>query len=611
MTQPFWKMTPIKHNIKNTSLNRLDAIFERQQSDTGARQLYATSAFLYAVIKYVSQAVESVPLKVTNESGDEVPLDALPFKLTIGKQEVSLSQFLRTGSISRNITGTWYGLKLSPQGVNVQNGVLVAPENFTGLTELRYFDPSTVTTKVATDGRGLVGFNRQLNGENAVIPVTDDGRSAMFYSWEPGLSETAPGIAPAKAAISESELLNQVIDALLGIYRNGAINHFMVSGDLAGSTDEEIARVKTSLIRQLYNRARGRDQISVISKEMNITQLNSAVKDWAVPEIEQSAKTLICDVFGVDLLLIESFRSSNKSTLVETSQRFVNGTLKSLVDDMLSALNTQWLSLFGLKAIAQYESMSVNQEDEEQRATALATLVSAGMALSNAKLTLGYTDPDGYDPSLDGAPTSTQQPAQATPEDTDEPPEETGEDMKRAELAQYKAYMKRHAAAVKSGKKRPFIFHRHTEGEAAFIRFTEEEQVSEPEPVKAKPLFTEDDIKYFDSILDKAWAIENTTKAAPMPQPVNVSLNMAELPTPQVTVNIPEQAAPVVNVTVPEAVTEVTVNVPEQPTQAAPDVVVNVDMPIIARERMVTKRGRDGELTGTESITEFDYKDGE
>lgn len=613
MTQSSYKMVNIPSSIKGVSFSSLDFIRGTDNStDSTARQLHATSAFLYAVIEYVARAVESVPLKITTTDGEEVEEKDLPFKLTIGKQAVSLSEFLRVGSMSRNITGTWYGLKLSPQGVNLQDGFLVAPENFTGLTELRYFDPSTVTTRVSSSGAGLTGFNRKLNGEQAIIRVGDDGNSAMFYNWQPSLSEVSPGVPPAQAAISESELLNQVIDALLGIYRNGAINHFLVSGDLAGADDDEIKRVKTNLIKQLYNRARGKDQISVVSKELTITQINSDIEKWAVPEVEMSAKTLICDVFGVDLVLVESFRSSNKSTLVETSQRYVNGALKSLLNSMLSALNKQWFSLFGLEATAQYEAMSVNQEDEEQRATALVTLVAAGMALQNAKLTLGYTDPDGYDPSLDGAPTSTttttttgRQPKN----ETDEPPEETGEDMKRAELARYRRY-------TKGDNKRPFIFHHHTKGEAAFIRFSEgeQEQKAEPVPIKVQPFFTDEDrdfMKTFHDATDKAWAIENAMKAAPMPQPVNVTMNMADLPVPQVNIIEAERPAPIVNVAAPIVnVAAPIVNV--APTaQDQPDVVVNVDMPIIARERMVTKRGINGELIGTESETEFDYKGGE
>jgi hypothetical protein len=115
-------------------------------------------------------------------------------------------------------------------------------------------------------------------------------------------------------------------------------------------------------------------------------------KDLAMPELLLAVRQQIAVAAGVPQTMLED--AANYATATEHHQAFYTETVVPEAVIIQAALNRQIFEPAGLRVVLDWQSLDIFQEDEAERAAALAQLTTAGVPLDLAMEMLGMELPN-------------------------------------------------------------------------------------------------------------------------------------------------------------------------------------------------------------------------
>ena len=350
-----------------------------------AQQAYEHVPLIYRAVKLRCDSLTAVPVYVRNKAGDDVDWPFVtPLANLIWQTEAAL-----LGS------GKAVILKLS---------------NRVRTLDLQWVNPFTVS--VSYDG-GILRFNQRgtVWDETQVVYIKE-------FSFSDDLTS---GVSAIDAAMEDAALLRFQTRFSSYFFEHGAMPIVLINAD-GIIDDEEKGRIQNYFTR-LASGVGNAFRTLVTRTKLNTNVVSQDIDKMAMPELYDQSVKNIAHAFGlpVNMLLGDDNYASSESHNLQYWEQTIKPRARLIAD----AFNRQLLNPMKLELDFAFDEMSIFQEDEEQRAGAYSTYVSAGMKPSIAAQLMGLDLPEGITPEMldpepepEPAPVIIQQPEDKEPERT-------------------------------------------------------------------------------------------------------------------------------------------------------------------------------------------------
>jgi HK97 family phage portal protein len=249
----------------------------------------------------------------------------------------------------------------------------------------RWLLPSTITPKYDAM-KGLTHFERRVNGEAQQLEVAD-----IVYVWAPKLDgEIGPGKGWVSGILTESGIATYMNKFASEFFQRGAMPGTLLSVEGNPSRDE-LDRLEQWWRRMLQGVKRAWETVAVKATVKPVV-IGYPTKDLAMPQLLQAVRQQICVAAGVPQTMLED--AANFATASEHHQAFYSETVVPSATIIQATLNRQIFEPAGLRMVLDWQSLDIFQEDEAERAAALAQMTTAGVPLDLAMEMLGMELPN-------------------------------------------------------------------------------------------------------------------------------------------------------------------------------------------------------------------------
>lgn len=349
--------------------------------------LYATSVMVYACANLRARAVASVPLKLVDAAGEDVPqAEPLARVLKAGLREV-----MRRSELAIY----FWGRNLLYKRRNV----------FGAAVGLRWLNP-TLWTPETSYGRGLQGFriygamqDQERIAAGMLIPPKDG-----VYLHLVDFADDFDGVAPAEVAFLEAGLEVEMATTAVSFFRNRAIPALIlqpaketVAGDGQAFQPEKPNVDKlTDFLRRVVKGARNAGRTVVQPVRWEAVTLQQNFKDVAMSDLSQETRRSIAIASEVPYELVVP-TASNYAQLYDTRLGWYEGWVRPQVEwycegfteQLAAEVNPDW------QIVPDFESVAALKEDAAARQNRVTARVQAGLLdLGRAQRELGDDEPD-------------------------------------------------------------------------------------------------------------------------------------------------------------------------------------------------------------------------
>ena len=378
-----------------------------------AEASYSLNGWLRRCVDVRAAAISALPwalFRGENQitDSDDPDIDGLPWLPT-------LSSMIAQTEAAMTIVSTAYWFKVTNRGRRIN--------------ELRWFAPNTMTP-VWDKRAGLVNFERKLGEEKIIIAPED----IVYFNIPNPLHETEPASSPVKAALQDVGVLHAYGAFAQQYFQRGAIKATLLTVD-GNPPPAEKDRLKAWWQRAFGGLSQAFNT-EVVSAAVNPVVIGEGISELSSTELSTEKREAISTALGVPHSLVMS-NASNFATAEADRLNFYDMTILPSARNIEQAMNKQLFEPLGYRLRFLPEAMSIYQENEEQRAGALAQYVNAGFSLAVAAQILGIALPEGMEyEDLEPDPIivepSTQEPEDEA-DDVDDAPEDAQATQKRQE----------------------------------------------------------------------------------------------------------------------------------------------------------------------------------
>ena len=347
--------------------------------------------YLYRAVDLRANAVASVPWSIYPATGDTPlwdsaepipPQNLVPF--------VTMPDLLYRTEAALCIGARAYWFK---------------ERNRVRLTGLRWLDPFTM--EPVWTPRGLAGFKRHVNGNTQTLLPED-----VAYLWLGGLSETEPRPAPAQAAASAANVIYNTAQFAKAYFERGAVRAGLltVEGQPLPTERERLKNWWSRFMSGIGNAFNA----EVVSAAVQYVPVGEGLAELGNQALIAEQREDIATALGVPHSLVMS-NAANYATARQDAQSFYETTVVPQTQLIERQLNAQVFGPAGLRLKFRPQALDVFQQDENERATAFAQYVGAGLKPSIVAQMLGLDLPEGVtyedlDPDPAPAPVVVTQP---------------------------------------------------------------------------------------------------------------------------------------------------------------------------------------------------------
>ena len=352
--------------------------------------IYATVAYLYRCVDVRANALLAMPWSIYRGDTEVVrhDVDKWPKELAAFQ---SLEELLWQTEAALCLVSEAYWYKRRSR---------------LGVTNVRWLDPSTMSPVWGVDS--ITAFKRQVGVATSMLSVED-----VVYLRMAGTSETMPRPAPAQAALSAAGVLYNVNEFASAFFKRGAIKATLLTVE-GNPPPAERERLKSWWQRFMtgINKAFAAE---VVSAAVTPVVVGEGLAELTNTELTATEREEIATALGVPHSLVMS-NAANYATAEADRLTFYDMTVVPQANAIARQLNSQLFAPAGMRFEWHPQEMQIYQVDENERASAFATYVNAGIKQSIAAQMLGLNLPEGVTPEdLDPEPQPQQ--LQQAPQD--------------------------------------------------------------------------------------------------------------------------------------------------------------------------------------------------
>lgn len=397
---------------------------------TRAAELYRQTAWLYSVITKRGAGVQSIP-RVLKKGQTKVSESDLPFKFDIG-------DLMRRSSIALDLYAKAY--------------LLVVRNQFKPL-KVRWLYPESIELKI-DEVRGLEGFKRTVGakdypyGYDQAKDISPDG---LTWIWATGMPEVGPGIPKADVAKYPAMVLRAIDQHTTKFFSSAAIGQIYFTSKNVPLKSER-NRFRKWAKRMLFKGLETAFSAEVFGSDLTPHKLSTDPADLAMSDLDADNRRDVSAIFDTpEALITGEAGGMSRATLDRITSNWLLGPVMQQATLIVDSYNHHILHPAGYELTLNPENLSVNQEEEKQRATAVSMYINAGF---NPKWVAGALGLDGPAdvPMMAPKPVMLPSvlPAPSEPEPDSEPAEDDNDkSIERARLRRW----------IKNGKHLKRAFH--------------------------------------------------------------------------------------------------------------------------------------------------------
>lgn len=353
------------------------------------------SAWYVANLVRRANATASIPRVIRNQSGDEVAEADLPVQVRGG-----LHKAFWQASMALDRYGAAYWLHQRTRG----GGGIV-----------KWCSPWTVELDYDASNNELRSLRRRLNGQGYVQYQYDDMQeiaesaqgNRLAWVWSLGLQEIGVGLRLEKYAELPASLLTASDVLMKNVMDSGAILPHWISAE-TNPPKAEKDRLLSRIRRTLFRGSKSGSAVEVFPKSLEAKQIGTAPKDLAMGEVDDANMTDVSAVMQTPRMLLNPDVGANRALLDRVTGNWINDSIVPHAQHVANALNHHIFDLYGLKVELTPQALTINQEEERQRATAFSQYVASGMNPEVAAQLLGLSIPDDKPLMIETAPPEPQ-----------------------------------------------------------------------------------------------------------------------------------------------------------------------------------------------------------
>lgn len=240
------------------------------------------------------------------------------------------------------------------------------------IVELQYISPHTITPKLGAEG--VQSFERNMNGRVEKISPDD-----IMYFWLPD-SDVELGLpltTPMSGALTASELLASMA-ATMKIYGDrGFVPAYI--GNVKGMPNrDEKEKAEAYLTRFLRGAYKSIVKL-VNSESLDLIRVGAGMEELkgVYTEIQKQAIEDIASAFGIPAALFMSDKSYASEVKPLIKSWYESSVFITIYQTIEETFNAQLLNRFGVRMQFKPEALSIFQEDENERSSAVTAYTNA------------------------------------------------------------------------------------------------------------------------------------------------------------------------------------------------------------------------------------------
>ena len=271
------------------------------------------------------------------------------------------------------------------------------------LESLRWWAASTVEPVYDTTAPdGIRAFKRKVGNTTQTI----DRDNVIYYRLPNPLHETLPGASPVAAALADAGVLYNVAKFASAFFERGAIKATILT--IEGTAQQAERERLKSWWENFMTGIRNAWGSSVVNAAVKPVVVGEGISELSNNALTAEKREAIGTTLGIPHSIVMS-NAANFATSQQDALNFYDMTVIPSARLISYAMNRQLFRPLGLRFEWKPQEMSLYQEDEEQRATALMHYVTAGFPLYIAAEILGVNLPDNMEYADLGAMMAEQQ----------------------------------------------------------------------------------------------------------------------------------------------------------------------------------------------------------
>jgi hypothetical protein len=370
---------------------------------------------------------QSIPRRIM-QGGNEV--DELPF-------DCDLDSLIWQASYALDLIGAAY-FGIVYRGASVEG--------------MRWYDPRSITPLYdKTGARGLLGFQRQVGNSKIVWQydekskrVIPDRHGGLGWVWALGLNETGSGKPLDEWAGLPDKLLRQADELMESLFDRGAVAQHLITAE-HNPGDPEKSRIKSLLQRVFFGGTSTANSVEIFNQGLSVEKVGTDPDDLALETVNEGNMADIGAILDTPSMLLNPDTGANRALLDRVTANWLNYTVMPHAQRIISAINFHVLEPLGYMIELNPSSMTIEQEEERQRAQAWTLYVSNGVNPETAAAMLGLDIPEGME-FMSDEPVVSQDPVTIEVEEDDADDmddEDESEDRKAVEIAKCRKYYKK------------------------------------------------------------------------------------------------------------------------------------------------------------------------
>ena len=241
------------------------------------------------------------------------------------------------------------------------------------LVSLQYVSPHTITPSIGVNG--LQYFTRTTN-KGAVQKIQPEG---LIYFWLPDsdVEIGAPLTSPMSDALIASELLASMSTTMKIYGDRGFVPAYI--GNVKGMPNPEEKKKAENYLTRFLRGAYSSVVKLINSESLELVRVGAGMEELkgAYTEIQQQAIEDIGTAFGIPAALFMSDKSFASEVNSLTRTWYETSTFITIYHTVEEVFNEQVFKPYGVRMQFKPETLSVFQDDENQRASAVSAYTAA------------------------------------------------------------------------------------------------------------------------------------------------------------------------------------------------------------------------------------------
>lgn len=357
-----------------------------------------------------------------------------------------------------------------------QAALLLAGASFTfkervgrNVKALRWLNPFTMRVQWDKEQQRRLYFQQTDSARYPASGYWTDDDILFIREFSPS-DDVGIGTSAAQVAMQSASLSYALTYFAANFFENGAMPVTTVSV-IGAMQKAERERIEGFFKRALSGVAQS-FRVLALNQDVKVQTTQNPLKDLATPELTEQARKDVARAFELPVTLLDS--DETYATASVHQRTYYADTVIPTAKMIASALNEGLFAASRYRLEFDQNEMDIFQEDEAQRADALATLAATIQNTSDPDVLrasmalLGYDIPEELEPLLFKKREPQPQPTLGAAEGDAEnvSAAASGETAKNAERKLFRAFVKKHGAERASR----FAFHHLDAGEQAELK---------------------------------------------------------------------------------------------------------------------------------------------